>query len=114
MRKRLIELIREAKKTAKGANCDLEREMLFADYLLNNGVIVPPCKAGDDIWWINENNGEIECVKGGIKAVVYNGETFEVLTEAGVEPIGTRLCMLSREEAEAALKGADDGQRKAD
>lgn len=45
MRDKLIELIKEAKKHTKGANCDIEREMLFADYLLENGVIVTPCVA---------------------------------------------------------------------
>lgn len=40
MRGRLIELTRKAKKNTKGANCDLEREMLFADFLLANGVVV--------------------------------------------------------------------------
>ena len=81
-----------------------------ADYLLENGVIVPPCKVGDDIWWVDEEKNDIACEKGGIKAVVYNGKTFEVLTEAGVEPIGTKYCNLSREEAEAALKGVKDGK----
>lgn len=82
----------------------------YADYLLANGVIVPPCKVGDDIWWVDEEKDDIACEKGGIKAVVYNGKTFEVLTEAGVEPIGTKFCNLSREEAEAALKGVKDGE----
>ena len=36
---RLIELIRKAKKNTKETNCDLEREMLFAEYLLANGVM---------------------------------------------------------------------------
>ncbi len=52
-RERLIELIRKAKKNTKGANCDLEREMLFADYLLANGVIVPPCKVGDTVYFLD-------------------------------------------------------------
>lgn len=52
-RERLIELIRKAKKNTKGANCDLEREMLFADFLLENGVIVPPCKAGDTVYFLD-------------------------------------------------------------
>lgn len=79
----------------------------IADYLLANGVLVPPCKVGDDIWWVDEEKNDIACEKGGIKAVVYNGKTFEVLTEAGVEPIGTKYCNLSREEAEVALKGGE-------
>ena len=40
MRDRLIELIKNARKNTKGANCDIERNMLFADHLLANGVIV--------------------------------------------------------------------------
>lgn len=58
-REKLIKLIKNAKKNTKGANCDLERDMLFADYLLENGVIVPPCKMGDTVWLITvekENN----------------------------------------------------------
>ena len=41
-RERLIDLIREAKKHTKNANSDLERNMIFADYLLEHGVIMPP------------------------------------------------------------------------
>ena len=45
MRDRLIELLRVAKKNTKGATCDLEREHLFADYLIENGVVeVVRCK----------------------------------------------------------------------
>lgn len=39
-RERLINLIREAKKYTKNANSDLERNMIFAEYLLEHGVIV--------------------------------------------------------------------------
>ncbi|MBR6793356.1 MAG: hypothetical protein IKM48_03225 [Clostridia bacterium] len=39
-RDRLIELIKNARKNTKGANCDIERNMLFADHLLANGVVV--------------------------------------------------------------------------
>ena len=46
-RERLIDLIREAKKYTKNANSDLERNMIFAEYLLEHGVIIPPCKVGD-------------------------------------------------------------------
>lgn len=50
-RERLIELIRKAKKNIKGANCDLEREMLFADYILSDGWIRFPCKVGDTVYY---------------------------------------------------------------
>ena len=56
-REKLVELIQNAKKTTKGANCGLERDMLFADYLLENGVIVPPCKEGDKVWLVLTEKG---------------------------------------------------------
>ena len=99
-REKLIEILQNAPR--RYMSCDE-----YADYLLANGVIVPPCKVGDDIWWVDEEKDDIACEKGGIKAVVYNGKTFEVLTEAGVEQIGTKYCNLSREEAEAVLKGGE-------
>ena len=52
MRDRLIELIKQAKKQTKNANCDIERNMIFADYLLENGVIVSPVKIGDTVYVI--------------------------------------------------------------
>ena len=54
-RERLIELIKQAKKHTKNANSDIERNMIFAEYLLANGVIVPPCKVGDTVYYISEN-----------------------------------------------------------
>ena len=63
-REKLVELIRNAKKNTKGANCDLERDMLFADYLLENGVIVPPCKVGEKCYMVLEKlTGSYEVVE---------------------------------------------------
>ena len=58
MRDRLIKLIRQAKKHTKNAISDIERDMIFADYLLANGVIVPPCKVGDTVY-INDILGVV-------------------------------------------------------
>jgi len=67
-RERLIELIKNARikevyKTNDGETVtsidrriiDWSEISILADYLLANGVIVPPCKVGDEI------NGEIVC-----------------------------------------------------
>ena len=54
MRDRLVELIKQARQRTKNANCDIERKMLFADYLIENGVIVPPCKVGETVYYIHE------------------------------------------------------------
>jgi DNA-directed RNA polymerase subunit RPC12/RpoP len=40
MRDRLAELIKQARQRTKNANCDIERNMLFADHLIENGVVV--------------------------------------------------------------------------
>ena len=48
MRDRLVELIKQAKQSTKNANCDIERNMLFADYLIANGVVLPPCKTEEN------------------------------------------------------------------
>ena len=57
MRERLIELFSEFEITGCD-NCDgLEKSCRecslgrIADYLLANGVIVPPCKVGDTVWF---------------------------------------------------------------
>ena len=55
MRDRLIELIKQAKKHTKDANTDIGRNMIFADHLIENGVIVPPCKVGDKVYCIYHN-----------------------------------------------------------
>lgn len=55
-RERLIELIREAKKHTKNAKSDLERNMIFADYILSDGWIRPPCKVGDTVYFVYCDN----------------------------------------------------------
>ena len=77
----------------------------LAEYLDKKGCIVPPCKVGDDLWWIDENN-EVNVQKNGIRKIVYCGDgKFGVLDKDGYyDDIGTTYAYLSREEAEKALK----------
>ena len=72
-----------------------------------NGVIAPPCKVGDDVYWIDTETNEIKCAKNDIKAVCYYGEgKFKVIVqdENTPEDIGTEWCMLTKEQAEEKLK----------
>lgn len=107
MRDKLIELIQESVD-----GCARYWAERIADNLLANGVIVPPCNVGDDVWWINDETNEIKCVKRDITAVVYcgNGE-FKVITKDETEPeaLHTKWCMLSKEEAENALAERNRG-----
>jgi hypothetical protein len=104
MKERLIELIRQARKTTKGASCDLHREMLIADYLLANGVIVPPCKVGDTVYviryapisqkyYIKESIAEVIASINGHFYLEYNGKKYMFGEKAFV----------NKEEAEKAL-----------
>ena len=89
----------------------------LADYLLEHGVIVPPCKVGDTVWWVTEivdENceekpdillGEIASFsvqKEGLWAFCryVNGLTFWHL----VSDYFGKTVFLTREEAERALK----------
>lgn len=65
-RERLIELLKnncscineDCKKCGCGDKCFIYRE---ADYLLDNDVIVPPCKVGDTVYYVCR--GRIEQLK---------------------------------------------------
>ena len=95
-RERLIELTRGAKKHTKNANSDLERNMIFAEYLLEHGVIVLPCKVGDTLYCESAIKGHITYLKApDLEWIFENREIF------GKEIFPTR------EEAERALKERD-------
>lgn len=103
----------------------------LADYLLANGVIVPPCKVGDDVWVIDRENGEavgVSCVmflaksKGCIIATAQiNDYDLDEIIEYHIietqDNFDTDLmvysdddCFPTREEAERALKEAHNDQ----
>ena len=78
----------------------------LADHLIANGVIVPPCKVGDTVWCIFEDNYGYEYVRE------------RIVTGILIRDIGVFLCVgfchyissdigktvfLTREEAEKAL-----------
>lgn len=117
MKKKLVEIL-IAKDVVKDSNAYDHAESL-ADYLLENGVIVPPCKVGDVLYDIYETTSDGEYIyerkvreinirldKRNKPWLIIDGYYF------AFEDFGKNV-FLSREEAEAALKGEDD-ERKAD
>ena len=101
-RDRLIELLANS-----GCSADLDTYQELADHLLANGVIVPPCKVGDVLFYIDRYSGEVE--EDEVK--------FFTVTKNGIKPILTRhnikfwemykwgkTVFLTKEEAEQALK----------
>lgn len=111
-KKRLIELI----KNMPGEQTAEE----LADYLLANGVLVPPCKVGDTVYAYSEdfltilpyfvenmNVGYMDESRNYIvfEANCHADETDELLDEIDFcfDDIG-KTVFFTREEAEAALK----------
>ena len=114
-RERLIELITESGACFNCfpvGNFDECQKQTIADYLLENSVIVPPCKVGDTVWYIEggyyrKNNLKAKPitvteisqkeVKGKLQwAIIANGTRYK-FTSIG------KTVFLTREEAEKAL-----------
>ena len=110
-RERLIEMLND---WGNMENDGIKAESI-ADYLLANGVIVPPCKVGDVVYYVE---GEMIC-KGRIDKIEYNLYTephmwIEVeyrspivgtqITRGRVDLFWNKIIFLTREEAEKALK----------
>ena len=106
-RERLVELIQ-----ASVNGCARNWAEVIADYLLANGVIVPPCKVGDTLyviedglWWearverivMRRGTGVTPCI---VFAIYRNG--LHPIVE---EDSFGKTVFLTKEEAEQALKG---------
>ena len=104
-RERLIELIQ---KSVNG--CARNWAETIADYLLSNGVIVPPCKFNDDLWWIDDDN-TVRCQERAIKTICcHENGTFSIIdTDGNEDKIGTRYAYITKEEAEKALEDMKGG-----
>ena len=112
MRDRLIELLEKAFEFYIDDPYCIPDEGEFADHLLANGVIVPPCKVGDRVYsinigdkktlkiWIEPNGDRITQIKinrGGYHFKCWWG--YFHLSDIG------KTVFLTKEEAEQALEG---------
>ena len=89
-RERLIDLMIDAKRTEPETGSFTE---YLADYLLEHGVIVPPCKVGDILYCKSASKGQIADLRApDLEWIVENREIF-----------GKEI-FLTRKEAERALK----------
>ena len=107
MKDRLIELIQQSVK-----GCARNWAEIIAEYLLANGVIVPPCKVGDTVYYLEGSR----ILEGTVKSfsTIMKDNYFVVYVETkysllGIERFGYwmfgKKIFLTREEAEQALKG---------
>ena len=116
-RERLIDLMIDAKRTDPETGSFTE---YLADYLLEHGVIVPPCKVGDTVYipwhWNNENGiafAEVEEIKiydsnnHYMFLIDLQSDDEEFNQSFGGWKIGKSIgetVFLAREEAKRALK----------
>lgn len=108
-RERLIDLLKNAKKYATNTMAhlnideaiDISYDDLQADYLLENGVIVPPVKVGDTIYMIVGRKTKI--TREYFRFIKKTKLTFlnleRVLKDWG------KTVFLTQKQAEKALKG---------
>lgn len=114
MRDRLIELLKETFEYTRGVCIDFdEAAEINADHLLANGVIMPPCKVGDTVYYIGGIRGnliksatveEIIMNSNGVSDLLVNSENV-VTFENSVD-----IFYFTREEAEQALKGEHNAE----
>ena len=110
-RDRLIELVDKAKEEYANDITDHTETDYIVECLLNNGVIVPPCKVGDTVYVVSQGQGL--CMRWN----VYEGKVVDIhlnrhnkLTirvENGEKFFGyyePRFIFLTKEEAEAELE----------
>jgi hypothetical protein len=129
MRDRLVELIYEARKEwdvyfndclLKGNPRSKTLNEFIADHLIENGVIVPPCKVGDKLYFVCVDEiCEDYIDKGKVYAISQNENTlwFSVRYLSGLRYDHTssdfgKTVFLTKEEAEQKLKGGVDSDNK--
>ncbi len=93
----------------------IERDVeCIAEYLIEHGVLVPPCKVGDPLWWVCDNEdcklfdgdpgiGVYE-EKRGVESIVWDGKEFGVLVDGDVIPLGSQYAMLSEADGKKWLE----------
>ena len=132
MRDRLIELLKKAelKETYTASNgkpvtsiqrriVDMSEVNVLADHLLANGVIVPPCKVGDKVYFVSDSPINLSVrantiyeahvsrtvtTQYGTTLVVQIHNSYGCTEIPDINDFG-KTVFLTREEAEKALKG---------
>lgn len=113
MRDRLSQLIFNKLSETCGECSSLECTEKLTDYLLENGVIVPPCKVGDTVYFLDfcvtaEDFGKKYIDFGKVSRLLINKygkmcylDTGRMFSWDGFN----KNVFLTKEEAEKALKG---------
>ena len=115
MRDRLIELLNDMQdkgyvsaKNEDEISCHVSNKNI-ADYLLENGVIVPPCKVGQKVYRISTRSGtRIKYIQEtNISRIAIDNEGVWLFCTCNpiAKCVFGKTVFLNKEEAEQALKG---------
>ena len=106
MRDRLIELLRGHYMNTTSDTIEV------ADYLLGNGVIVPPCKVGDLVYRISTRSGaRIKYIQETtVCRIAIDNEGIWIFCACNpiAKTVFGKTVFLTREKAEQALKGGSE------
>ena len=76
----------------------------IAERLIDEGVIVPPCKVGDTVYYMYKGGGRV--YEGVVTSFIYVSDTKSFVIHCdGCHGKYGQYVFLTREEAEAALEG---------
>ena len=114
MKNKLINLLLACDKEHEILDCFSERPTkkqtaeLLADYLITNGVLIPPCKIGDEVWFNTYKQSATVCV--GVQPHKVDAIDVNIICDtSSLAPVTIsharfgKDVFLSREEAEEAL-----------
>ena len=111
MRDRLIELLTDNLDGTENPLQYVTDELVepIADHLIANGVILPPCKVGDKIYYPYEYGNRV--LEKEVRRIIVNDDMW---LDVGVgslpfENVG-KTASLTKEDAEKALRKEDEGK----
>ncbi len=105
-RDRLIELVDKAKEEYANDTTDHTETDYIVECLLNNGVIVPPCKVGDTVYSLDTVCCNDNYCYNGTCTGCENSElqVFEIYFDLSLYYEIGKTVFLTKEEAEAELE----------
>lgn len=119
MKEKLIQLLeKSADKFDKAwLSCKTRKEQFklwwshfYVDDLIDNGVLAPPCKVGDKVFFVHESQEGVDgwIDEGTVTSICYDGEGFDfrAVYESGLtfwHKPNDGFCFFNKSEAEKAL-----------
>lgn len=108
-RKRLVELTNNFLKEELGMNIHTDILEKYADHLLNNGIVVPPCKVGQKVYYPSASFGRI--FEKTVDEILMSDKGDYIHFASTYMPFEniSKTVFLTREQAEKALEVKQNG-----